>query len=157
MVHGSRVGIGDRIRIAREFRGISMNELGKRSGLGKSVISRLEAGQQGPTGPGMTTIERIAGALDVRAGWLFTEEGGMELVTDPVPRRALATAIAREAGWLDGAIQAVLALNVPNAEDRTTVWWIDAIRARDALLRQEAELAADDPEESMVRKRSRPT
>jgi ribosome-binding protein aMBF1 (putative translation factor) len=53
--------LGRQVRAARETRGWTQTELARRAGLKPHAISRLEAGDVVPT---LTTLERIAVALD---------------------------------------------------------------------------------------------
>ncbi|MGW4736789.1 helix-turn-helix domain-containing protein [Nocardia xishanensis] len=53
--------LGRQIRAAREARGWSQTELANRAGMRQHAVSRLEAGDVVPT---ITTLERIAAALD---------------------------------------------------------------------------------------------
>lgn len=129
--------LGDRLKYARELRGIKQTHLDRLAGVGQGVTGRMEAKKRGVAWGGTSvTVERLAKALGVRAEWLRSGEGPMEAeATDPLPRRALAVLICREAGISEAAIAATLALNVPNAEERATLWWIDAIRLQEGQLR----------------------
>jgi transcriptional regulator with XRE-family HTH domain len=66
-----------RIRELREARRWSQAELGRRSGVPQSTVSRLESGRQG--GVEFDVLERLARALGCDAGYL--------IVHRPVPRR----------------------------------------------------------------------
>lgn len=99
----------------------------------------------------MHTIERIAYATGVRAGWLFTGEGPMR--ADTLPRRTAAVEIAREGGVSELAIDSVLRAPVPDPEQKTTLWWIQAILLRSASLQHEAEFSPAPPE-TLVRKKA---
>lgn len=150
--------IGDRIKLARELRGFSQNKLDEMCELSQGTTSRNERGDRGMgrRGMGVETLMRYAGALSVRPEWLLTNSGPMEDVaaSDAFPRRALAVRIAREGGIHERAIQAVLALKIADAENKTTLWWIEAMRAREAILEQDAEAASSQPVSISRRKHS---
>ena len=54
--------VGDRVREAREAAGLSQRELASRMGTSQAAVARLEAGGVGAT---LTTLQRVAGALDL--------------------------------------------------------------------------------------------
>lgn len=55
--------VGDRIRTARHFRGMTQAELARRVGVEKSVISHFEANRKDVSN---ATLAKIADALDLR-------------------------------------------------------------------------------------------
>ena len=59
-----------RIRELRERKGWSQAELGRRAGLNHSVVSRAERGEAAIT---VSTLEKVAKALGVRASSLIAE------------------------------------------------------------------------------------
>jgi transcriptional regulator with XRE-family HTH domain len=63
--------IGKQIRSIREGQGITATELAKRAGLARNTVSRIELGTRTPGAP---TVEKIARALNVEPGDLFTTE-----------------------------------------------------------------------------------
>jgi transcriptional regulator with XRE-family HTH domain len=67
--------VGDRLRSARKARSLKQGELAKLSGVGQSVISKLETGNlvRG------SHVPRLAEALRVHVRWLDTGEGPREL------------------------------------------------------------------------------
>jgi hypothetical protein len=75
--------------------------------------------------------------------------------TDTCPRRTLAADICAEGGVLPEAIAKMIGLNVADAESKTVLWWIDAIRLQEAVFRQEAALQNSPvpPPASLTRKR----
>lgn len=75
--------IGDRIKQARKLRGLTQIELSEKCGWEHQ--SRISSYERDEREPGRTDIESIAGALDVRAAWLFFGEGEMT-ETQAVPR-----------------------------------------------------------------------
>ena len=62
------VGIGERLRSAREEKGWSQNELAKRSGVSQPVISQVESGTKLTEKQG----RKIAETLEVGYDWLMT-------------------------------------------------------------------------------------
>jgi len=60
--------VGLRIRIAREERGLSQEELGTLAGLHRAYIGQIERGEKNI---GLKNLERIAKALDVETRWLL--------------------------------------------------------------------------------------
>ena len=61
--------VGKNIQKIRESKGISQQELAAKCNFEKSNMSRLEAGRVNPT---LSTLEKIAKALDVSLTELFT-------------------------------------------------------------------------------------
>src|SRR5688500_1344399 len=55
--------VGERVREAREAAGLSQRDLAARMGTSQAAIARLEAGGVGAT---LTTLQRVATALDLR-------------------------------------------------------------------------------------------
>ena len=65
--------LSQRLRLAREKRGISRRDLAARLGGDKySTLSKIE---EGDSMPGIDTVELLARALGVSAGWLAYGEG----------------------------------------------------------------------------------
>lgn len=65
--------LSHRLRLAREKRGISRRDLAARLGGDKySTLSKIE---EGDSMPGIDTVELLARALGVSAGWLAYGEG----------------------------------------------------------------------------------
>jgi len=63
--------IGHRIKIFRENKNLSMNELAKKAGIGQSTLSYIESGQRQPT---FEIVERIVNALGMTLAEFFTED-----------------------------------------------------------------------------------
>jgi ribosome-binding protein aMBF1 (putative translation factor) len=61
--------VGKNIRKIRESKSISQQELAAKCNFEKSNMSRLEAGRVNPT---LSTLEKVAKALDVSLAELFT-------------------------------------------------------------------------------------
>ncbi len=55
--------VGDQVRDAREAAGLSQRELAARMGTSQAAVARLEAGGTGAT---LTTLQKVAGALDLK-------------------------------------------------------------------------------------------
>ena len=64
--------LGERLFEARDRAGLTLRELGQRSGVSWSSISAIEKGRQSAT---VETIERLALALGVRPSWVAFGEG----------------------------------------------------------------------------------
>jgi transcriptional regulator with XRE-family HTH domain len=62
-------GLGARVRALRRERGLTLKALGRRAGLSHPFLSQVERGLARPS---VGSMERIARALDVRAGTLLT-------------------------------------------------------------------------------------
>ncbi len=62
--------IGTRLRTVRTRRFLTQEELAKASGIQVVTISRIENDRQ-ESQPRLTTIRKIAAALDVEAEWLM--------------------------------------------------------------------------------------
>lgn len=63
-----KVQVGRRIRARRVFRGLSQGQVGLRTGLNPSYVSRLESGKVNPT---MRTLTAIAEALGLQVSDLI--------------------------------------------------------------------------------------
>lgn len=64
------MGTGQRIRQAREARGLTMSGLARAAGLSAGAVSRIERGERAP---GAATLQALAQALGVRASSLLDE------------------------------------------------------------------------------------
>ena len=67
----------DRLRIAREKKGLTLDELGKRIGLSKGTLSRYESGVV--SGIRLNTLNEIALILDANPTWLLGESDNEEM------------------------------------------------------------------------------
>lgn len=65
------VDVGQRLRILREERGISMRALARRSGLSANALSMIE---RGLTSPSVSTLNKLALALEVPITAFFRQE-----------------------------------------------------------------------------------
>ena len=74
------MALGERIKVIRERRGLSQNELSRRSGVRQALISELEAGKkQDTTG---LALRRLATTLGVTVDYLvgmYEEEKDSEM------------------------------------------------------------------------------
>ncbi|MBL9005913.1 MAG: helix-turn-helix transcriptional regulator [Myxococcales bacterium] len=66
------LAIGERLFEARQAAGLGMLALARRAGLANATVNDIEKGRHIPAAD---TIERLARALRVRAGWLAFGEG----------------------------------------------------------------------------------
>ena len=57
------ITVGEQIRDAREAAGLTQRELAARMGTSQAAVARLESGGVGAT---LTTLQRVATALDLR-------------------------------------------------------------------------------------------
>jgi transcriptional regulator with XRE-family HTH domain len=65
------VDVGQRLRVMREERGISMRALARRSGLSANALSMIE---RGLTSPSVSTLNKLAAALEVPITAFFRQE-----------------------------------------------------------------------------------
>lgn len=68
-----RVRMGERLRQLRRERGLTLQEVAKRSGLAVSTVSKVERGLMAPT---YDRFSQLAEGLGVDIAELFSEEGG---------------------------------------------------------------------------------
>ena len=71
------VDVGQRLRVLREERGISMRALARRSGLSANALSMIE---RGLTSPSVSTLNKLANALEVPITAFFRQEPVREQV-----------------------------------------------------------------------------
>lgn len=64
--------VGQRLKLARDKRGLTMAELGDRAGVGASTVNVIEKGNKQPRGD---TVEKLARALGVSRCWLAYGDG----------------------------------------------------------------------------------
>lgn len=77
-------GLGPKLRRLRKERGLTLDAMAKRTGYSASALSKMETEQLGLTYDKLT---RIAGALDVELGSLFTD--GPQIAPQAVGRRSV--------------------------------------------------------------------
>lgn len=153
------MGIGDRIRAAREAKGWGANELDRQARYATGTTSRLERGERGTRrGMGSETLVRFADALGVRPAWLLTGEGPM---TDAEPvtegdELALAVDICRKGGRPERAIEYVLAMPRPeNWRKLPALYWIEKMRVITEFLAGGIELPPNPAVGARSKKRHR--
>jgi transcriptional regulator with XRE-family HTH domain len=78
--------IGQRLRVLRERKGLSQNEMERRSGLVRTYISRIE---QGHTVPSLETLEKYAAALGIPLYRVFYSRDDTPATPRLTPRRSL--------------------------------------------------------------------
>jgi transcriptional regulator with XRE-family HTH domain len=78
-------GLPERLLQARDSRGFSRKELGRRSNTSDGFVRMTEAGA---TVPNIAKVEQLAQALDVSACWLAYGVGDWELLPRPRSRSA---------------------------------------------------------------------
>lgn len=61
-------GFGTNLRAARERLGLTQEEVAQRSGVHSTEVSRIEAGKRDPK---VSTLERLAKAVEVKPGRLL--------------------------------------------------------------------------------------
>ncbi|MDA8252834.1 MAG: XRE family transcriptional regulator [Rhodospirillales bacterium] len=77
-VLGARAGesedgaIGQKLRLRRRIKGLSLQDLAGRSGLSIALLSQIE---RGVTMPSLRSLRQICQALDMPMGWLFDPPG----------------------------------------------------------------------------------
>jgi transcriptional regulator with XRE-family HTH domain len=86
----ARHDIGMRLRHARKLRGLTQQELAKRSGVKQASISDLERGESKSFRG--TTLVSLAQTLQVNQDWLSQGKGAMDRMEDPLPPEALRVA-----------------------------------------------------------------
>jgi transcriptional regulator with XRE-family HTH domain len=74
--------IGLRIRALRSAKGLTLDDLGTRSGVSRAMLSRIERGESSPTAQ---LLGRVCGGLDVTLSTLFA---AAETAASPMSRRA---------------------------------------------------------------------
>ncbi|NPV07046.1 MAG: helix-turn-helix domain-containing protein [Anaerolineae bacterium] len=84
MVEEAPPDVGQRIRMLREARGLSLRALAERSGVAVNTVSLIERGQSSPT---VSTLHRLAGALGVRIVDFFGPQEEQNVVYLPAERR----------------------------------------------------------------------
>jgi transcriptional regulator with XRE-family HTH domain len=57
-----------KLKALRERRGLTQEQLAEKSGVSRTYLARLETGRQDPT---LSTLEKLAKALGVKAGRLL--------------------------------------------------------------------------------------
>jgi transcriptional regulator with XRE-family HTH domain len=86
----ARHDIGMRLRHARKLRGLTQQELAKRSSVKQASISDLERGESKSFRG--TTLVSLAQTLQVNPDWLSQGKGQMDRFDDPLPPEAIRVA-----------------------------------------------------------------
>ena len=76
--------VADRLRWARKQHRYTQRELAKLTGVGLATIRRIEQEPESFT-PQLGTVEKLAAALHIRAGWLAFGEEPMVMLADMTP------------------------------------------------------------------------
>lgn len=92
-------GLAARIRQLRDESGLSLSELGRRTGTSAAAVSLLEKGSQ----PTLDTLEQLATALGVSPAWLAFSEGDRAPVD--LPRRGARPAAEKPPGGENSAVR----------------------------------------------------
>jgi transcriptional regulator with XRE-family HTH domain len=82
--------LGDRLRSAREARGLTLDQLSASTGISKAHLSRLESGARQPS---VGILVELAGALGTRVGTLLGEDAdgaALATFTPDAPRHTAA-------------------------------------------------------------------
>ena len=106
--------LGDRLRSAREGRGLTLDQLSASTGISKAHLSRLESGARQPS---VGILVELAGALGTRVGTLLGEDAdGAPLATfapDTLRHTAAGLEIASSSGFPGSRALEVLRVHVP--------------------------------------------
>lgn len=78
--------LGHRLRLARTSRGISLGQLGQRTGLTKSLLSQVE---RSVSAPSLSSLRRIAQALEVPISQLLSESSHVGSVVRRANRKEI--------------------------------------------------------------------
>jgi transcriptional regulator with XRE-family HTH domain len=78
--------LGERVRILRRERGLTLNLLAERSGVSRAMISKLERGEKNPT---LVVAAKVAEGLGVSLSQLVGVEERREVVVVPRERRMI--------------------------------------------------------------------
>lgn len=85
--------VGERLRAARQERGLSVGALAEAAHVGKGSLSEIENGARNPT---LGTLYALAGALGVPLATLIAERAGMRVASPGIEARLLD--VSRDAG-----------------------------------------------------------
>jgi transcriptional regulator with XRE-family HTH domain len=106
--------LGDRLRSARETRGLTLDQLSASTGISKAHLSRLESGARQPS---VGILVELAAALGTRVGTLLGEDAAgarLATFTPDAPRHTAAgLEIASSSGFPDSRALEVLRVHVP--------------------------------------------
>lgn len=82
--------LGERLKAARQRHGLTLDDLARRAGVSRAMISRIERGESSPTA---TVLVRLGSGLGLSLSALLEEDAG----TGPLARRA------EQPAWRDPA------------------------------------------------------
>ena len=106
--------LGDRLRAAREARGLTLDQMSAATGVSKAHLSRLESGERQPS---VGILVELAAALGTRVGALFGEDAeGTPLATfaPDAPRHAAGgLEIVSSSGFPDSRALEAMRVRVP--------------------------------------------
>jgi transcriptional regulator with XRE-family HTH domain len=111
-----------RLEKLRSARALSQADLSRKSGVAKSLLSRLESVER----PSMAaeTLLRLAAALDVRPEWLWRGEGPMDAAEHSAERKQFTAVLEGKADKYHAAVIAVATTLAAGGERHTTAGWI---------------------------------
>jgi transcriptional regulator with XRE-family HTH domain len=75
--------LGKNLRAARKKLGLTQEEVAERSGVQAGEVSRIERGQRDPK---VSTLERLAAAVEVPPGRLLEQDKPLRPRSRPTPR-----------------------------------------------------------------------
>lgn len=134
--------LGDRLREARQEKGMGQRSLARASGVSQGHISHAESGKRVELGP--TVLSALADALGVSVDWLLTGEGPRERAS---PERTVDPAEDTSVSPFDAARTMFLAeqthegrgddaraflaqrdVHYAGAEGRSPGWWLETLK-----------------------------
>lgn len=123
--------IGDRLREARQARGLSQNKLSRMSGVSLSTINQLEKGVRGSR-VGTEIVTKLVTNLSVHRSWFETGLGPRDTDAaadhaDRYPGRALAVRVARDLSMDEEAIARVESMALQTDDDPPAEWWMGCL------------------------------
>ena len=148
--------VGERIKAAREAKGITMNRLAHLVGLDPGNLSRIENGERKGTMLGHAVVEALCrelgvppadlGYAGVVAASAPPRERAVSRDDDRYPTRAAALAALRAQGVAEELIGIVASLRAHSEEDPGVGYWmIDAVReARTLIVASRAAATEED-------------
>jgi transcriptional regulator with XRE-family HTH domain len=86
--------VGERVRVARQERGLTVGALAQAAGIGKGSLSEIEHGARNPT---LGTLYSLANALELPLAHLLSGRVGARLFESGVEGRLLD--VSTDAGW----------------------------------------------------------
>jgi len=74
-----KLNLGETLALVRNIKGITQEKLAEESGLSRTTISKIEAGDADPK---LSTISELSEALDVTPVWLLMSKRDLEIITE---------------------------------------------------------------------------